>query len=362
MFDVELVVAFVLGFVTFIHSWMILFKSLVISRYESIGNPQTPSVSVIVCARNELDNLKKLIPILKDQDYEHFDIWIILDRCTDRSKEFLKKMENLNVVEIHDVPEGWNPKKWALQNGISSSQNEWLLLTDADCRPTKSWISEMSAGMRSDRSLVLGVSPFDTHPGFLNQFIQYETFLTSLEFVSQTLKDRTYMGLGRNMAYRKSVFESVNGFSGIEHVTGGDDDLLVQRMAKHQQASVILSKESLVETYAKTSWSTYLNQKTRHYSVGKYYDSKVKRRESIRWSVQFLFWPLVILNLVLNPLLGASIFVLSYFVRIISINIVANRLEKRFNHLWLPFVDLVYAVLLPLISLRSLVIKNIKWN
>lgn len=170
------------------------------------------------------------------------------------------------------------------------------------------------------------------------------------------------MGLGRNMAYRKSLFEQSFGFDGIEYITGGDDDLLVQKMSNIAGCRVILSNHTSVESKVKNTWSSYMTQKTRHFSVGKYYPQRIKYAETFRWSMQILFWILFTASFPINPQVSLLIFASYYLIKIISINIVADRMEKRFNLLWLPFVDLVYSVILPIISIRSLLIKNIKWN
>ena len=319
-------------------------------------------ISVIVCAHNEMENLKTLVPILLNQDYPDFEILITLDRSTDGSLEYLKTIDRVTVLDFQDIPDQFNSKKYALSKALQAANGRWVLLTDADCRPSTTWISHMSHGMTSDKDVVLGISPYITCPGVLNQVIQYETFLTALEFCSKAIEGKPYMGIGRNLAYRKESFEAVGGFLGVQAVTGGDDDLLVQRMANAKNVSVILSDQSHADSIPKKDWRSFLKQKTRHYSVGKYYAIKATKRESFRWSIQFAFWILFVAGLTIAPTLSLGIWAVSFVIRLISFNIVADQLAKRFNPQWVPFVDFVYAVFLPLVSLRSLLVKNVKWN
>ncbi len=342
----------------------LFYKAWQVKNLVPPAHPETPFVTVIVAAHNEDANLKSLIPILLNQNYPNYEVIISLDRCGDGSLSDLQKIksEKLTYLDLKEVPTDWNPKKYAIKQAVDTAKGDWLLLTDADCRATKNWIKEMAQGMEDDSGFVLGLSPYQKKSGLLNHLIQYETFFTSLEFIQKAIFGNPYMGLGRNLAYRKSLFEKVNGFEGIQNVTGGDDDLLVQKMARVDRGSVVLSQNSWVESIPEEKWSSYFSQKTRHYSVGKYYPSWVKRSESLRWFFQILFWVLFALSIPINASIALLIFAFHYTIRIISINIVADRLEKRFNHLWLPFVDLVYSVVLPIISLRSLLVKNVKWN
>lgn len=342
----------------------LFYKAWQVKTLVPTAHPETPFVTVIVAAHNEEANLKALIPILLNQNYPKYEVIISLDRCGDGSLKDLQeiKSEKLTYLDLIETPTGWNPKKYAIKKAIELAKGDWLQLTDADCRPTKNWLKEMTQGMEDDSGFVLGLSPYQKKSGLLNHLIQYETFFTSLEFIHKAIAGNPYMGLGRNLAYRKSLFEKVNGFQDIQNLTGGDDDLLVQKMARVNRGSVVLSPNSQVESIPEEKWSAYFSQKTRHYSVGKYYPSWVKRSETLRWFFQILFWVLFALSIPINAPIALLIFAFHYTIRIISINIVADRLEKRFNHLWLPFVDLVYSVVLPIISLRSLLVKNVKWN
>ncbi len=321
-----------------------------------------PKVTVLVSAHNERENLVALIPLLLTQDYPCFEIIIVLDRGDDGS-ENLKELfqhDKLRFVEISEVPEGIHPKKFAIQTGVSRSRGEWMLLTDADCLPKPTWVGEMVGLMSGE--IVIGLSPYQKHSGFLNQLIQYETFQTALHFVSSAATGKPYMALGRNLAYKKALFEEAGGFGDSRGVTGGDDDLLIQRMISSDNFTLALSPGSRVDSIPKTTWAGYWKQKNRHLSVGKFYPSAVMKSETFRWFLHIGMWIAFIPALLTNPLISALILAFTILIKAISINIVADRLEKRFNHLWLPFVDLAYAVLIPVIGARSLLVKNIKWN
>jgi hypothetical protein len=254
-----------------------------------------------------------------------------------------------------------HPKKFALSQGIRMARNEWLLFTDADCRPGPQWMATMAAHMSEDTGIVLGQSPYVKKSGFLNLFIQYETFLTALYFLSAAVDHKTYMGLGRNLAYRKSLFYKVNGFDRHGAVMGGDDDLLVQRMAAQSRVAVALEADSRVLSLPKTRWYAYIRQKTRHLGVAKHYTGRAQASEAYRWTVHLAFWLGFGVSCFWSPY-ALGIFLSAQFVKGIYFNIVQNLIQKRFNPLWLPLVDLCYVVLIPLIRMRAAWVKNNTWN
>jgi len=361
---VEIVILLIFGVVGIVHLFGLWQKAMAIKSYRFEVSENRPSISIIVCAHNENDNLKALLPLLQNQQYESHEIIIVLDRCADGSEEIVKKFQNKNlaIITIDEVVSNFHPKKRGITQAIEKAKGEWILLTDADCRPTNQWISEMAKGMHPKTDVVIGLSPYTKFGGILNLLIQYETFQTALQFVSSASAGKPYMALGRNLAYRKSKFIEQNGFGVHSQVMGGDDDLFVQSILTKDNFRIVLAPESWVESIPKTSGSAYFRQKTRHFSVGKHYPDWVKSKESIRWAIHIVFWILFFFSFAINPFIGVSILATVLWIKGISFNIVAKRLGKRFNPIWLPFVDLLYVVILPLLSLRSLLVKNSTWK
>ena len=342
----------------------LFFKALRIKGYQLVKESKDPVLSIIVCAHNEEENLKELLPILSNQNYSNYELILVLDRCSDESKKVSNGFLNDHIIsiEIEQCPEGNHPKKYGITRAIEIARGDWMVLTDADCRPGPNWLKEMAKGMGHDKDVVLGLSPYFKRQGFLNTIIQYETFLTSLYFISAAVNSKTYMALGRNVAYRKSTFIEKGGFGENIGRTGGDDDLLIQRLATKSNVAIQISKDAHVDSISETNWDSYIRQKIRHFSVANAYTRESKRTETYRWAVHILFWALFPVSFLINWQLTVLIFVGSFLMKAISINIVSYALEKRFNHLWVPIVDLTYVVLFPLLSLRSLLVKRITWK
>ena len=258
-----------------------VFSRLAFYRLPSTPNPIQPAVSVLVAAHNEFENLRVLLPLLQNQDYPAFEVIVLDDRSSDGTSVFAKQecatYNKIRFVQIKETHAHITPKKYALTVGIKHASHDIILLTDADCRPNSNrWIAEMAAQLTEDKDIVVGFSPYKSQPGFLNGVIQYETFYTALQYFSLALAGNPYMGVGRNLMYRKSVFLKNRGFYSHINVVGGDDDLLLNEIATASNTAVCLHPDAFVTSEPKENWRAWLTQKRRHLSVGKYYKTRNK--------------------------------------------------------------------------------------
>ncbi|MEJ0056537.1 MAG: glycosyltransferase [Bacteroidota bacterium] len=172
---------------------------------------------IIVCAHDEEENLKALVPLLLGQEYPEFEVIIVEDRCNDGTYDYLlaatKQDARLKMVRVRHLPEHLNGKKFALTLGIKAASHEWVLLTDADCKPAgNQWIRSMTSHFQPDKQIVIGYSPYIRSSSYLNAFIRFESLITGIQFIGWALLGRPYMGVGRNLAYRKNLFFENKGF------------------------------------------------------------------------------------------------------------------------------------------------------
>lgn len=254
----------------------ILWKHLSYSSPRS--NIKKPGVSIVVAAKNEENHLPNLIKTLLDQNYPTFEIIIINDQSTDSTKEILQNINkpNFSYVSINKPSPNMASKKHAISLGINKAKYEWILLTDADCLPASTdWITGMVNHIKPTTEIVLGASPNIPAFDFLSQYIQFESFYTLLQYSAAALYKSSYMGVGRNLMYKKSLF-NLYGFTPYEKIKSGDDDLFVNQHATSQNTEVCLEQNSYTYTYPKPTFKEYLTQKKRHISVGKYYNQKSK--------------------------------------------------------------------------------------
>lgn len=235
---------------------------------------------MVICARNEILNLTKNLESILQQNYPVFELIVVNDGSEDKSFEFLqdlqKKYPALKIVQI-EQKQGLG-KKNALTKGIEAAQYDWILLTDADCYPiSDAWIKNMLAtAIQSNSSIVLGYGPYQAAKNWLNRWVQFETIYVAIQYLSLALWKQPYMGVGRNLLYKKSLFIENQGFHSHQHLISGDDDLFVNEVANGQNTTICLNPESFMYSTAPTSWAGLYRQKKRHYSSSHQYKFRHK--------------------------------------------------------------------------------------
>lgn len=333
-----------------------------IIRWKSKAATTQPGVAVIIAARNERKNLEILIPQLLSQDYPDFQIIVSLDRCEDHSIEYLNSIEDERVqwLAIKEVPQDWNSKKYALNEGIKRAKKEWLFFTDADCVPkSDKWMASLAKEIDATTNVLVGVSPYLSNQSFLSYYIAFEAFMTQFLYCSMHQMKRPYMAVGRNMGIRKAYFEEVGGYESIKSIKGGDDDLFVQKATK-TTISLVLGHESIVYTYPEKSWRGYLHQKLRHLSVGSLYDPKDILAISAYHLMHLGTYLLSFMLLPIHLLLPIILFYL--VIKLVIYRFVVNKNCIGFNYVLFPVVDILYAFIIPIIGMWSKAIKDIEWK
>lgn len=244
------------------------------------NSSQEPPFSIIIAARNEATNLSKYLPAILKQNYSSYEVIIALNHCEDDSvevvKNFCKVYSHLSYIEIPQSPEGWAPKKWALDQGIRKAQYEHLVFTDADCEVGNQWLRELAAVWADETELVLGIGRYFRYPSLLNRFIRFETSFAAFQYIGMAGQALPYMGVGRNMAYLKSLFLQVGGFEAFRERLSGDDDLFVNAYAKGEKTQVMLAAASHSFSEPERRFGSWVRQKVRHVSASAKYSLRSK--------------------------------------------------------------------------------------
>lgn len=324
-------------------------------------------VSVIVCAHDEEQNLRVLVPLLLGQDYETFEVIVVNDRSNDGTFDFLRERSSttpqLKVVQVDHLPAHANGKKYALTLGIKAAKYEVVLLTDADCIPNgNNWIRSMMKQFNPETQLVLGYSPYLKQPGFLNQFIRFETVYTALQYIGFASAGMPYMGVGRNLAYRKSLFLDNKGFNGYLQLTGGDDDLFVNQHATAENTQVSLGAEALVYSKPKNFWGNFFQQKIRHLSVGKFYKLKHKAVVGLLSLSHIVLWITGITLFVTGTWwIGVGLLVRAGML-VFAIQRFSRRAGDKFEVWIVPFLDFLFTIYYLSTGTVALVSKKVQWK
>ncbi len=327
-------------------------------------------ISVVICARDEAANLANYLPGVLVQQYNTtHEVVLVNDNSEDETKylleEFKKSFKNLNPILLSQEAKMINGKKFPLSIGIKSAKNETLLLTDADCVPaSEHWMQLMQDGYDDGIEIVLGYGAYRKKPGILNKLIRFETFQTALQYFSYALAGMPYMGVGRNLSYKKEVFIRNKGFSSINQLPSGDDDLFINQVANKYNTSIVIDQDAHTISEPKTNLHDWMNQKYRHYTTSKYYKKGHAALLGLYAISQFLVYPVLIAALFLTQeyILLASL----WTIRLLVQGTILRSTMKKLNELdlwpWFILFDIwsIFYYLFTLPSVWKAPQKN--WN
>ncbi|MDR1592673.1 MAG: glycosyltransferase [Prevotellaceae bacterium] len=320
-----------------------------------LSHQAQPPVSVIICARNEAENLVTFLPLVLEQAYPEFEVIVVNDGSSDNTEEVLASLkQRYPYLYITTIPNGartLSPKKLAVTVGIKAAKHELLLFTDADCRPnTPNWIASMVEQFDDRTEFVLGYGGYFKEKTVINSLICFDTLFIAMQYFGFAFFGKPYMGVGRSMAYRKSVFFRARGFAGHLHIASGDDDLFVNATATGDNTRIACSAASKTLSVPKKTFKEWKTQKTRHLTTSHLYTQSSKNQLVIEPVTRGLFYLSFIVVCFSGQWLlagsGIALFLLRYLTQVIVINVTAKHLQERKFYLSLPLWD----ILLPLLT------------
>lgn len=358
------IISILIVYITIIN--VIVFLALFLKRL----NQKTPIkskdnfISVVIPFRNENNNLETLIEILKNQNYppDKFEVILVDDYSEDDSFNLTKRLTS-DQSNFKVIKNRYNPgKKNALQTGIEEAQFDILLFTDADCIPKPDWIKSISNQFDDNTDIVYGYSPFLAEKSFINYLCRYENLFTSTLMTAFDNSGYPYMSFGRNLSYRKSLFERVQGFQKIQKSLSGDDDLFFQLAIKNNaRVKLNYDPESVVFTRCESYVNKYFNQKSRHISASKFYPIELKIVLGLIYGGNILlqfFIPVAFLSL--DPFLLSLIF-FNWIIKVLTIQKICSFIKISYPYYLIPVIDFVYNLMLIVAGIRSR-FKIVHWK
>lgn len=352
-----------------------LFYYIIVFGKFSFAKPQksTPKripISVIVCAKNEEENVKKFVPLLAEQNYPDYEIILIDDASSDNTldifEEFEKQYSNIRLVKVQNNEAFWGNKKFALTLGIKAAKNEYLLFTDADCYPSsKEWIKEMSSQFTMSKTIVLGYGAYEKIAGsFLNKIIRFETMLTAVQYFSWAKMKHPYMGVGRNLAYKKEEFFNVNGFIDHMKIRSGDDDLFINQASSKKNTTICFTPESFTFSEPKKTFKDWFDQKRRHVSTATFYKTFDRMQLAVFFLSQFLFIALAVILLIFqyNWMIIVPMVAGRYLFTWISLGYSAGKLKEKDVIYWYPIIEIMLIFTQLNIFITNIFSKPVHWK
>lgn len=256
------------------------------------------SVSIIIPARNEEKYIKQTLQSVLNQTYPKnlLEIILIDDHSMDKTKEIAQKIAIKNSrLKILDLKkEGINSyKKAAITQGISHSNGEIIIQTDADCIVPPTWVSEIVSQFQEGIVFISGPVQLLHGKSWLEKFQALE-FMGLIGLGGGAMQAGIpTMCNGANMAYRRSAFEDISGFEGVDHIASGDDELLMQKMRKVYPSGIkfVKRKGAIVQTYALPSWKALRTQRIRWVSKARFYHNRWTNIVQLIFYFAFLSFP-----------------------------------------------------------------------
>ena len=344
------------------------------------GEEELPPVSVILCAHNEAYNISQYLQALLTQDYPEYEVIVVDDGSEDETRGMIERYMVCDPrLHVTFVPYGarvGSTKKLALTLAAKAARYDYLLLTDADCVPASNrWIRHMMQGfgdvqrdnVQCTKDIVLGFSPYFEEKGYVNRLVRYDTLFNGLHYLGTALCGHPYMGVGRNLAYRKELFFSSGGFTKLMNNIAGDDDLFVNHVATKKNTTVVLSRDSYTWSIAKKTMKEWWQQKRRHLSVSPAYKKSTQLRLGIEPMIRGLFYATALLMMVvyfpvsytelpaIPFLVAVGLFLARWIMQTAVMNVSARRMGlKPFNMFSILWFDMT----LPLVSAWMLAVPR----
>jgi biofilm PGA synthesis N-glycosyltransferase PgaC len=331
-----------------------IYSRLLFYRRRIIKTKKEP-ISVIICARNEGANLDKFLPSILTQDYPDYEVIVVNDCSSDNTDEvigkYIRQYSHLRTTTINEDKKFSHGKKLAVTIGIKASKNELLVFTDADCKAESNlWLSKIQENFTDEKSIVLGYGGYFPKFSLLNNYIRYDTLTVAIQYLSYKLAGLPYMGVGRNLAYRKSLFFAKKGFASHYNLLSGDDDLFVNENATKTNTAIEISPGSHTRSVPIESFNQWAKQKKRHLTTGRYYKGVHKMLLGLEQFSRFFYY-LSFAFLVSKSALDLNI-IYAFFTRtLIQIIVVKNamiRLKEKHLLLTSLFFD-IFSVIINLL-------------
>lgn len=321
-------------------------------KHNSPAATNTPqSLSILICAHNEAQNLAQNLPIVLAQQHTQYEVIVVNDASTDNSASVLQALAlqhpQLRIVTIEQNEVRHLPgKKFALSRGLAAAQYNNLLLCDADCSPASNqWASIMVNALQNNKEIVAGYGAYIPSTGCLNKFIRWETLHSYLQYSTYAQSGIPYMAVGRNLAVKKQVLATAQAQPLWASMPSGDDDLLIRLMGNKQNVAIVADTEAATRSTAKNNIKEWLAQKKRHVSTGKLYRKHIQLLLGLYALSHGLTWMLwLVLWLAGYGYLVSSLMILRCMLTWSLWGITAQNLKETSLLLWLPFCDIGWAI------------------
>ena len=314
-------------------------------------------VSVIICVKNEDENLLKNLPLILKQEYPaRFEVIVVNEGATNETDIIISKLKRkYKNLKSTFVPNGIKlivPRKLAVTLGVKAALNEWIVFTNADCMPKdKFWLKRIARNFLPETDFVFAHSVMFKTKGLLNKMITYDSLFRQLKLFGYALHKKPITSMINNFALRKSVFINNKGFKKILTLPKGDLELIANRYSAKNNTRVETASGSTVWSNAQESFSEWFYSRENEFFINR----QLRFSSILRLSVEMFFRIVFYLSFIACLLLGnfftitaaVFLFLIRFFIQYITI----NQNSQRFDGQRYYISVLLFDILLPLIDL-----------
>ena len=311
-----------------------------------------PPLSVIIVTKDSGKALKENLPLILEQDYPQFEVIVINDKSAGEDENILKLLGNnyhhLYYSFIPETARYISRKKLGIAMGIKASRYEWIVVTEPQCKPmSNQWLKSLAAHFSPETDIVLGYSNYIQNKEKFARHIRLDSMFQAMRYLGRAASGHPYMGIGRNLAYRKSLYLSHKGFTTQLNLQRGDDDLFINAVTHAQNTKVALSPESFIRLPVPSYNRVWFEDKVNALVTGHYYRGNARIFNSIETWTCALFHLLTLTGLIYCILnrawIETGIIGAGWLIRFVSYMTVmkqtSNDLQEDFC-CSLPFYDL----------------------
>lgn len=326
-----------------------------------------PFVSIIVAARNEENNIGKCINSLKGINYpaDRYEVILVNDNSTDSTKGImLNHTENHNeflILDTIDAPEtNLVGKVRALSYGISKSNGELIMMTDADCTVNENWLMETSGYFNEKTGLICGFTMIEFSYGYFSKLQALDwIYLQALASASSGINTELSC-IGNNLSMSANAFNSIGGYKGLKFSVTEDLALLRKIKAENKYSVVYpINPGCLVKTLPCADFKELYQQKKRWFRGG----------TDINWLGYLLGFLLYVSNFVLLTgfiYLSPIVYIVSVFFKMVSELLIILPVYRKLNYSkliqYFPLFQLYFAVYGLLLPFTFLFGHRIVWK
>ncbi len=311
-----------------------------------------PPLSVIIVTKDSGKALKENLPLILEQDYPQFEVIVINDKSAGEDENILKLLGNnyhhLYYSFIPETARYISRKKLGIAMGIKASRYEWIVVTEPQCKPmSNQWLKSLATHFSPETDIVLGYSNYIQNKEKFARHIRLDSMFQAMRYLGRAASGHPYMGIGRNLAYRKSLYLSHKGFTTQLNLQRGDDDLFINAVTHAQNTKVALSPESFIRIPVPSYKRVWFEDKVNALVTGHYYRGNARIFNSIETWTCALFHLLTLTGLIYCILnrawIETGIIGAGWLIRFVSYMTVmkqtSNDLQEDFC-CSLPFYDL----------------------